>query len=92
MLRPTHLTWAYAQSSNERRILNDQQPKGDDLSPKFWIGALILLVVAVFIGLNRDDATVSFGLLDAETQLWVALTVAAALGFLSGWFIGRRRN
>ncbi len=92
MLRQTHLTWTYAPSSYERRILSDQQPKGDGLSPKFWIGMLILIVVAIFIGLNRDDATVSFGILDAQTQLWVALTVAAGLGFLSGWFIGRRRN
>ncbi len=72
--------------------MSNEQPKGDGLSPKFWIGALILIVVAIFIGLNRDEATVSFGILDAQTSLWVALTVAATLGFLSGWFIGRRRN
>jgi len=72
--------------------MSDQQANGDGISPRFWIGAVILIVVAVFIGLNRDDATVSFGFLDAETSLWVALAIAAVLGFLAGWFIGRRRK
>lgn len=72
--------------------MSDEQRSGDGLSPRFWIGAIILVLVAIFIGLNRDDATVSFGILDAETSLWVALTIAATLGFLAGWFIGRRRK
>jgi len=72
--------------------MSDRQQNGDGISPRLWIGAVILLLVVVFIGLNQDDATVSFGILDAETSLWVALTIAAVLGFLAGWFIGRRRK
>lgn len=72
--------------------MSDEQRNGDGLSPRFWIGAVVLIVVAVFIALNRDDATVSFGILDAQTSLWVALTIAAALGFIAGWLIGRRRK
>jgi uncharacterized integral membrane protein len=51
-----------------------------------------LIVIAVFIGLNRDEANVSFGFFDAQTTLWVALTIAGAGGFIAGWLMGRRRT
>jgi uncharacterized integral membrane protein len=51
-----------------------------------------LIVIAVFIGLNRDEASVSFGFIDAQTTLWVALTIAGAGGFIAGWLMGRRRT
>jgi lipopolysaccharide assembly protein A len=72
--------------------MSNRSPDNDGISPKFWIGAVIVVVIAVFIGLNREDATVSFGLFDAETSLWVALTIAAAGGFIAGWLMGRRRR
>ena len=69
-------------------------PSRDDsgLSPKTLLGLVIVVLVIVFISLNRDDATVSFLVFDAETSLWVALAISAALGFAGGWLIGRRRR
>jgi uncharacterized integral membrane protein len=72
--------------------MTDRSPNNDGISPKFWIGVVIVVVIVVFIGLNREDATVSFGLFDAQTSLWVALTIAAAGGFIAGWLMGRRRK
>lgn len=72
--------------------MTDEGGRGGGISPKFWIGLIILIVIGVFIGLNREDAVVSFGVFDATTSLWVALTLAAAGGFIAGWLIGRRRD
>ncbi len=64
----------------------------EGLSPKFWIGVVIVVLVGVFIALNRDEANVSLGVAEVTMPLWVALTIAAALGFIAGWLIGRRRK
>jgi uncharacterized integral membrane protein len=56
------------------------------------IGAIVVAVlVLIFIALNRDDTEVSFVLFDAQTSLWLALSVAAAGGFVAGLLIGRQR-
>jgi uncharacterized integral membrane protein len=72
--------------------MTDRDPNNEGISPKFWIGLVIVIIIGVFIGLNRDEANVSFGLFDAQTTLWVALTIAAAGGFIAGWLMGRRRK
>ena len=51
------------------------------------LAALVLL----FIALNRDETEVSFIIFDAQTSLWLALSVAAAGGFVAGLLIGRQR-
>jgi lipopolysaccharide assembly protein A len=72
--------------------MTDGDRKSDGISPKFWIGLAIVLAVAVFIALNPDETNESFGFFEAQTSLWIALTLAAAGGFVAGWLIGRRRN
>jgi uncharacterized membrane protein YciS (DUF1049 family) len=72
--------------------MSNHSREGDGLSPKFWLGLVIVVLAVTFIALNRDDATVSFVVFDAETSLWVALAISAALGFAGGWLIGRRRR
>ena len=72
--------------------MSDPSREGDGLSPRFWLGVLLVVLVVIFIGLNREDATVSFLVFDAVTSLWVALAIAAGLGFAGGWLIGRRRR
>ena len=54
-------------------------------------GSPSLLLVLLFIALNRDETEVSFVLFDAQTSLWLALSVAAAGGFVAGLLIGRQR-
>jgi uncharacterized integral membrane protein len=69
------------------------QPRADGirgLSYRTIVSALLLLLVVLFIVMNRDETEISFVLFDAQTALWVALTVAAGLGFLAGFLAARR--
>jgi uncharacterized integral membrane protein len=61
------------------------------LSYRTILGLVIAALVVLFIALNRDETEVSFVLFDQQTSLWVALTFAAAGGFVAGFLIGRRR-
>ena len=54
-------------------------------------GLVIAVLIAVFIALNSDETEISFIVFDTQTALWVALTVAAAGGFVAGFLIGRHR-
>ena len=72
--------------------MSNPSREGDGLSPKFWPGLVIVVLAVTFIALNRDDATVSFVVFDAETSLWIALAISAALRFAGGGLIGRRRR
>lgn len=54
-------------------------------------GIAVAILVVLFIALNRDDAEVSFVVFDAQTSLWLALSVAAAGGFVAGLLVGRQR-
>ena len=54
-------------------------------------GIALAALVLLFIALNRDEPEVSFVLFDAQTSLWLALSVAAAGGFVAGLLIGRQR-
>ncbi len=56
------------------------------------IGAIaVAALIVLFIILNRDQTKISFVVFTAQTALWIALTVAAAGGFIAGFLIGRRR-
>ena len=61
------------------------------LSYRAIAGFVIAVLIVVFIALNRDETKISFIVFSARTALWIALTVAAAGGFLAGFLIGRRR-
>ena len=61
------------------------------LSYRVLAGILVAALVVVFIVLNRDETEISFVVLNTETALWVALTVAAAGGFVAGFLISRQR-
>jgi uncharacterized integral membrane protein len=69
------------------------QPNGrKEISPRFWGGLVVLVVVVVFIAINQDDAQVSLVFAEVTMSLWLALTIAGVLGFAAGWLIGRRRR
>ena len=61
------------------------------LSYRTIAGIAIALLIVLFIVLNRDETDISFIVFTAETALWIALTLAAAGGFVAGFLIGRRR-
>jgi uncharacterized integral membrane protein len=54
-------------------------------------GIVVAALVVLFIVLNRDETEISFIVFSARTALWLALSVAAAGGFVAGFLIGRQR-
>ena len=66
-------------------------PRRKGLSLRAVAGITVALLVALFIAVNRDETEISFIVVDRTTSLWIALTVAAAGGFLAGFLIGRHR-
>jgi uncharacterized integral membrane protein len=54
-------------------------------------GGVMALIVLLFIVLNRDETKVSFVFFDAQTDLWLALLLAAAGGFVAGFLMSRAR-
>jgi uncharacterized integral membrane protein len=61
------------------------------LSYRTIAGLVLVVLVVVFVALNRDETRISFIVFDSTTSLWVALALAAAVGFGAGFLIGRRR-
>ncbi len=61
------------------------------LSYRTLAGLALVVLVFVFIVLNRDETEISFIVFSSTTALWVALALAAAAGFVAGFLIGRRR-
>jgi uncharacterized integral membrane protein len=68
-----------------------EAPRRKGLSLRAVAGIIVALLVALFIAVNRDETEISFIVMDRTTALWIALTVAAAGGFLAGFLIGRHR-
>lgn len=53
---------------------------------RLWLIGAIVVYVLVFVLLNRKTVHVSFVFFTAQASLLVALILAAALGFVAGWF------
>lgn len=59
------------------------------LSPK-WIGAgIALLLLIIFAIANAKRVQVNFLLFTTQARVVTVIAVAAALGFVAGWFVGR---
>jgi uncharacterized integral membrane protein len=65
-------------------------PLGNGRSAAKWIVlAVIALLIVSFVLQNRDRANVDFLFWDADIRIWVALLLAAGLGFGAGLIVGR---
>lgn len=62
-----------------------------DVTPRTFAAIVISVLVVLFIALNRDETKISFIVFSHRTSLWIALTAAAAGGFLAGFLVSRRR-
>jgi uncharacterized integral membrane protein len=71
--------------------MNEQSGEQSGIPARVWVGLAIGLIVVLFIALNRDETSISFILFTALTPLWVALSIAAAGGFVTGFLMGRKR-
>ncbi|HEX5951503.1 MAG TPA: lipopolysaccharide assembly protein LapA domain-containing protein [Actinomycetota bacterium] len=55
-----------------------------------WIlGAIGLVLLAIFAIQNSDKVDVDFLFFDAQVRVVVVILVAAVLGFVVGWAVGR---
>jgi uncharacterized integral membrane protein len=79
------------QRSGTPATVDGQGRAAADRRRRLVAAALIGIVIVLFIVLNRDRTNVSFIVFSHQTSLWVALTVAAAGGFLAGYLVSRRR-
>jgi uncharacterized integral membrane protein len=54
--------------------------------------AVIAVVLLVFALANLDDVPIDFVVDTVNAPLILVIVICAALGFVIGWFVGRRRN
>jgi uncharacterized integral membrane protein len=72
--------------------VSDRAPgeyRREGLSGKTIAALVALGVLVIFVLQNLDRARVHLLFWDVEARLWVVILIAAALGFVIGWFLGR---
>jgi uncharacterized integral membrane protein len=62
------------------------------LQPHHIVIAVCAVLLLLFAILNIDDVRVDFALDTVDAPLVLVIALCALLGFLIGWFIGRRRH
>ena len=67
----------------------DQPIRGGASTAKWITLAVVAVLMLSFILQNRDRANVDFLFWDADIRLWLALLLAATLGFGAGVILGR---
>jgi uncharacterized integral membrane protein len=77
-------------------VVSDERPPGEyrreGLSWKVIAAGIALLLLVFFVLQNRDRANVDFLFWDVDARLWVVIAIAAVLGFVIGWALGRSRR
>ena len=58
-------------------------------STKLIVLAAVVILLIVFVVQNTDDAQIDFLFWNGAFPLWTLIVVAAALGLIGGWVIGR---
>ena len=71
--------------------MNERSGEQSGIPPRVWVGLAIGLVVVLFIASNRYETSISFIVFTVLTPLWIALSLAAAGGFVTGFLMGRKR-
>lgn len=83
------------------RNRDDDRDPADDLHTGYTRegmsgGAIALVVVGIllllFILQNSEKGTINFLFWDATMRTWVALSIAAVLGFVGGYLVARLRR
>jgi uncharacterized integral membrane protein len=54
--------------------------------------AVVAIILLVFALVNLDDVPIDFVVDTVNTPLILVIVICAALGFVLGWFVGRRRD
>lgn len=73
---------------SQQAIRGSNEPFG--LSYRSIAGIVLILLVVLFVVLNRDETNISFIVFSARTDLWLALALAGVGGFVAGFLLGRQ--
>jgi uncharacterized integral membrane protein len=68
------------------------EPTSRRMGAKQITVAVIAIILLVFALANLDDVKIDFVAADVTAPLVLVIVICAALGFVIGWFIGRRDN
>ena len=75
--------------------MTDDQHAGHSqnrLQPHHIVIGVCLVVLIIFAILNLDDVRVDFAFDTVDAPLVLLIAICALLGFVIGWFVGRRSN
>lgn len=61
------------------------------IRPRQVVALLIILLLAVFIGQNRETVDIELFTIDIMAPLWLTLSVVTVLGLVIGLLVRRRR-
>jgi uncharacterized integral membrane protein len=75
-------------------VTQERQPEHSQnrIQPHHIVIGVCLVVLAIFAILNVDNVRVDFAVATFDTPLVVLIAICALLGFVMGWFVGRRRH
>lgn len=59
---------------------------------RYWLAIVLVIVAVVFIVTNTNKADLTIGWATISSPLWLTLTVTVLVGFVVGWFVGRRQS
>jgi lipopolysaccharide assembly protein A len=63
---------------------------GKGLDPKLIVGAVLVVLLLVFVFQNRQKARIEFLFFEFDSPLWMMLGITALVGALIGYLGGRR--
>ena len=56
-----------------------------------WVALVLVVLVAVFIGQNRDRVSIDLFWAHLKAPLWFVLLITAIVGVIIGWLTSRQR-
>ncbi|MEZ5211533.1 LapA family protein [Gordonia sp. (in: high G+C Gram-positive bacteria)] len=57
---------------------------------RFWLPIILVILAIIFIATNTNDTPLTIGWVTINSPLWLTITVTVIVGFVIGWFVGRR--
>lgn len=57
----------------------------------YWLPIVLAILAVIFIVTNTDRTDLTIVWFTITTPLWLTLTVTVLVGFIVGWFVGRRK-
>jgi LPXTG-motif cell wall-anchored protein len=72
--------------------MSEDRAPSRGIPARVWVGLILLVLVMVFIAVNREVTAISFVFGTAQAPLWLALGLSTLAGFVAGFLFARRRR